>query len=132
MAALWKRAAACPWCWQAGSAGSRAAVQDGLAAPEVCDLLAWEVPDGGQPFGPGERKAGLRRVGLAVRGDGDNGIAAGKPVNRAATFIARSFGAQFSLYGTVVIVGLDSTAALVNLSPAQVGAILKKIGAPAT
>ena len=55
----------------------------------------------------------------------------GKPANQAATLVARSFGFQFSLCGTVVIVGLDKdTAGPTALSPAQVDAILEKIRAP--
>lgn len=58
----------------------------------------------------------------------EDGAAAGKPSNRAATLVARSFGAQFNLYGTVVIVGLDKdTDAPVALSPAQADAILQRI-----
>ena len=61
----------------------------------------------------------------------EDGAAAGKPANRAATLVARSFGAQFSLCGTVVIVGLDKdTAGPTALSPAQVDSILEKIRAP--
>ena len=62
----------------------------------------------------------------------EDGAAAGKPVNRAATLVARSFGAQFSFCGTVVIVGLDKDTAPVVVSPAQADAILEKIRAPAT
>jgi hypothetical protein len=58
----------------------------------------------------------------------ENGTAAGKPVNQAATLVAWSFGWQFSLRGTVVIVGLDKTGDTPSaLSPDQVDAILKKI-----
>jgi Domain of unknown function (DUF3846) len=61
----------------------------------------------------------------------EDGAAAGEPANRAATLVARSFGAQFSLCGTVVIVGLDrDTAGPAALSPAQFDAILEKIRAP--
>jgi hypothetical protein len=61
----------------------------------------------------------------------EDGAAAGKLPNRAGTLVARSFGAQFSLCGTVVIVGLDKdTAGPTALSPAQVDAILEKIRAP--
>jgi hypothetical protein len=62
----------------------------------------------------------------------EDGAAAGKPDNQAATLLARSFGFEFSLRGTVVIVGLDKDTAVAALSPDQVDAILKKIGAPAT
>jgi hypothetical protein len=37
----------------------------------------------------------------------EDGTAAGKPVNQAATLLARSFGFRFSLSGIVVIAGLD-------------------------
>jgi len=63
----------------------------------------------------------------------EDGAAAGKPANQAATLVARSFGARFSLHGTVVIVGLDKDmAGPAALSPAQAGAILEKISAAAT
>lgn len=56
----------------------------------------------------------------------------GKPVNRAATLVARAFGARFSLCGAVVIAGLDKDKATpAALSPGQVDAILRRItGAP--
>jgi hypothetical protein len=61
----------------------------------------------------------------------EDGAAAGKKANQAATLVARSFGAQFSLCGTVVIVGLvKDTARPASLSPAQADAILDKIRAP--
>ncbi len=60
----------------------------------------------------------------------EDGAAAGKPANQAATLIARSFGFEFSLLGPVVIVGVDkNTAEPAALSPAQAGAILEKIAA---
>lgn len=63
----------------------------------------------------------------------EDGATAGKPVNQAATLVARSFGLEFSLLGAVVIVGVDKdTAEPAALSPAQAGAILEKIRAPAT
>ena len=63
----------------------------------------------------------------------EDGAAAGKPANQAATLVARSFGARFSLRGTVVITGLEKdTAGPSALSPDQVDAILGKISAPAT
>jgi hypothetical protein len=63
----------------------------------------------------------------------EDGTAAGRPVNQAATLVARSFGARFSLCGTVVIAGLDKDTAMpAGLSPAQVDATLKRIKAPAT
>ncbi|MGH3222192.1 MAG: DUF3846 domain-containing protein [Streptosporangiaceae bacterium] len=61
----------------------------------------------------------------------EDGAAAGKPANQAATLLARSFGFQLSLYGTAVIVGLDTdTAEPTALSPAQADAILDMIRAP--
>jgi hypothetical protein len=61
----------------------------------------------------------------------EDGAAAGKPVNQAATLVARSFGCELSLLGAVVIVGVDKdTAEPAGLSPAQAGAILEKIRAP--
>jgi hypothetical protein len=62
----------------------------------------------------------------------EDGMAAGKPVNYAATLVAQSFGFEFSLRGTVVISGLDDTGERAGLSPAQVGIILGKIRAPAS
>ncbi len=60
----------------------------------------------------------------------EDATAAGKPPNQAATLLARSYGARFSLCGTVVIVGLDKdTPEPADLSPAQAGAILRKIRA---
>ncbi|HTU72123.1 MAG TPA: DUF3846 domain-containing protein [Trebonia sp.] len=61
----------------------------------------------------------------------EDGAAAGKPVNHAATLVARSFGFEFSFLGPVVIVGVDKdTAEPAALSPAQAGTILEQIGAP--
>jgi Domain of unknown function (DUF3846) len=61
----------------------------------------------------------------------EDGAAAGKPVNHAATVIARSFGFEFSFLGPVVIVGVDmDTAEPADLSPAQARAILEKIREP--
>jgi hypothetical protein len=61
----------------------------------------------------------------------EDGAAAGKPVNHAATMIARSFGFGLSLCGAVVIVGLDKdTSEPASLSRVQVGAILEKVRAP--
>jgi hypothetical protein len=60
----------------------------------------------------------------------ENGSAAGKPVNEAATFIARAYGAEYALLGTVVITGLDHTGEPAGLSPAQAGLILGKTRAP--
>ena len=61
-----------------------------------------------------------------------DGAAAGKPVNQAATLLARSFGWQFSLLGATVIVGLDKDPDRpVGLAQDQVGVILRRItGAP--
>jgi hypothetical protein len=62
----------------------------------------------------------------------EDSAATGKPVNHAATLIARAFGAWFSLCGTVVIAGLDKDMTTpASLSPDQVDAILRRItGAP--
>jgi Domain of unknown function (DUF3846) len=58
----------------------------------------------------------------------EDSAATGKPVNQAATLIARAFGAWFSLRGTVVIAGLDKdTTTPTALSPGQVDAILRRI-----
>ena len=63
----------------------------------------------------------------------ENGTAAGKPVNQATTRLAHAFGADFSLYGTVIIVGLDKGAdAPASLSPAQASLIPQRMSAPAT
>ena len=62
----------------------------------------------------------------------ENGIAAGKPVNQAATRLAHSFGWQLSLLGPVVIIGLDKNSdRAVSLSQDQIGAVLEQIRAPA-
>jgi hypothetical protein len=58
----------------------------------------------------------------------EDGRSAGKQVNQAATRLARSFGWEFSLIGTIVIVGLDESAEPAALSPAQVAAILTMTG----
>jgi hypothetical protein len=58
----------------------------------------------------------------------EDSAATGKPPNRAATLVARDFGAQFSLCGTVVITGLDKdTTAPASLSAVQIDAILQRI-----
>lgn len=58
----------------------------------------------------------------------EDGRAEGKPVNQAATRLARSFGSQASLLGPVVIVGLDKDADRpVSLSAEQADAILRRI-----
>jgi hypothetical protein len=63
----------------------------------------------------------------------EDGAAAGKPVNQAATNLARSFGFRFNLLGTVVLVRLDNEPDVpVSLSPAQVSVILQRISASAT
>jgi hypothetical protein len=60
----------------------------------------------------------------------EDGRAAGKAVNQAATRVARAFGARFSLCGTVVITGLDDGAAgWAALSRGQVDAILRRVTA---
>jgi Domain of unknown function (DUF3846) len=61
----------------------------------------------------------------------EDGAAAGKPANQAATLVAQSFGFQFRLLGPVVIVGVDkNTAEPAALSPAQAKAILERIREP--
>jgi hypothetical protein len=55
----------------------------------------------------------------------ENGTAAGKPANQAATLLAQSFGWQLSLRGTIVIVGLNEETVPVSLSPDQVNAIFR-------
>lgn len=60
----------------------------------------------------------------------ENGASAGKPVNQAATLLAQSFGWQFSLRGTTVIVGLDKTTDTpTGLAPHQIEVMLRKIRA---
>jgi hypothetical protein len=59
----------------------------------------------------------------------EDGAAAGKPVNQAATLVARSFGFEFSFLGPVVIVGVDKdTTEPAALSPAQSGASSRRSG----
>lgn len=53
----------------------------------------------------------------------EDGMAARKPANQAATLLAQSFGWQLSPCGTTVIVGLNEATAPVSLSPDQVNAI---------
>jgi hypothetical protein len=61
----------------------------------------------------------------------EDGRAAEKPVNQAATLLAQSYGWQLSLLGTVVIVGLDKDATKpTDLSQAQVDAIIRKVSCP--
>lgn len=63
----------------------------------------------------------------------DNGIAEGKPVNQAATVLARTYGWQVTLYGTAVITGMRNSGNTAGLSPDQVQAILAATTtAPAT
>lgn len=63
----------------------------------------------------------------------DNGIAEGKPVNQAATVLARTYGWQVTLYGTAVITGMRNSGNTAGLSPGQVEAILARTtAAPAT
>jgi hypothetical protein len=58
----------------------------------------------------------------------EDGAAAGKPVNQAATLLARSFGWQLSLLGATVIAGPDKDAdSPAGLSHDQVRAILRRI-----
>lgn len=62
----------------------------------------------------------------------EDGGAAERPVNQAATRLVQSFGRDFLILGPVVIIGLDEDTLPVALSPDQVGAILERIGAPAS
>lgn len=60
----------------------------------------------------------------------ENGRAAGKQVNPAATRVARAFGFQFSLYGTAVVTGMEASAnKAAGLSSDQVDAVLRRITA---
>lgn len=63
----------------------------------------------------------------------EDGWAAGKPVNQAATRVAGAFGAGFSLLGTVVITGAadddDGGAGSAALSRGQVDAIFRRVTA---
>ncbi|SRR6266568_3685818 len=96
-----------------------------------------DLPDGGGPRFMrslmaliGTRRA--ERIWITDRWEAwldEDGVAAGKPANQAATLLARSFGFEFSLYGTVVVIGLDKdTAAPAALSPPQAAAILRRTG----
>ena len=63
----------------------------------------------------------------------DNGIAEGKPVNQAATVLARTCSWPVTLYGPTVITGLRNCGDTAGLSPGQVEAILARTTtAPAT
>ena len=63
----------------------------------------------------------------------DNGIAEGKPVNQAATVLARTYSWPVTLYGPTVITGLRNSGNTAGLSPGQVEAILARTtAAPAT
>ena len=110
-----------------------------LLIPAAGPPRAIDLPDGGDTRFMCSLRAliGARcveRIWITSRWEAwldEDGAAAGRPTNRAATLVARSFGAQFSLCGTVVIVGLDKdTAGPTALSLAQVDAILEKIRAP--
>jgi hypothetical protein len=62
----------------------------------------------------------------------EDGWAAGKPVNQAATRVAGAFGARFSLRGTVVITGADDDdggAGSAALSRGQADAIFRRVTA---
>ena len=61
----------------------------------------------------------------------ENGRAAGKQVNMAATHLTQSFGWESPLQGTVVIVGLDEDGEPAALSSGQAAAILEKVRAAA-
>jgi hypothetical protein len=58
----------------------------------------------------------------------EDGMAAGKPVNQAATLLAQSFGWHLSLRRITVIVGLSEETAPVALSPHQVNSIFRMTG----
>lgn len=61
----------------------------------------------------------------------EDGSAAGKQANQAATLLAQSYGWQLSLLGTVVIVGLDKdTNKPTELSQAQIDVITRKASCP--
>jgi hypothetical protein len=60
----------------------------------------------------------------------EDGATAGKPTNEAATRIARAYGSECALLGTVVITGLDNKGKPADLSPAQADIILGRIRAP--
>jgi len=63
----------------------------------------------------------------------DNGIAEGKPVNQAATVLARTYSWPVTLHGPTVITGLRNSGNTAGLSPGQVEAILARTtAAPAT
>ena len=63
----------------------------------------------------------------------DNGIAEGKPVNQAATALARTYSWPVTLHGPTVITGLRNSGNTAGLSPGQVEAILARTTAvPAT
>jgi hypothetical protein len=58
----------------------------------------------------------------------EDGRAAGKAVNAAATRVARDFGVPFSFLGDVVVTGVDDDAdGWRSLSPGQVSAILWRV-----
>ena len=60
----------------------------------------------------------------------EDGWAAGKPVNQAASRVAGAFSARLSLRGTVVITGVDDGAAgSAALSRGQVDAIFRRVTA---
>jgi len=97
-----------------------------------------ELPDGGGPRFMRSIRAltgtgCAERVWITDRWEAwldENGTAAGKPANQAATLLARAFGAEFGLYGTVVIVGLDKNSAPAALSPDQISVMLMMVGPP--
>jgi len=98
---------------------------------------AIDLPDGGTRFMRSLRTLigtqCAERIWITSRWEAwldEDGSAAGKPANQAATVIARSFGARFTLRGTVVIVGLDEdTGKPADLSAAQADAILNHVRA---
>jgi hypothetical protein len=102
--------------------------------PSVVDLPG----DGGARFMRALRRLigerGIESYQVTTRWEAwldGNGWASEKPANPAAARILQAYGSDFTLPGTVVIAGLDDNASPVPLSPAQVDAILAKIGPPA-
>lgn len=59
----------------------------------------------------------------------ENGSAADRPVNEAVSRVARDYGTECALLGTVVITGLDHAGEPASLSPVQAGIVLGKIAA---
>ena len=98
-----------------------------VTAQRAIEVIEERISATQQPLNAAADNADLKRH---VKLDED-GAAAGKPVNQAATLVAQSFGFEFSFLGPVVIVGVDKdTAEPAALSPAQAGAIFEVIRAP--